>query len=65
VLAATSEGSPGATIPPTIADHLRLHAIAAARATLSHLRSHGEIGDDAFHTIEEELDRLELSAERP
>jgi monovalent cation/hydrogen antiporter len=37
-------------------------AMAAQRRRLSALRSDGTIGDDAFHRIEEELDRAELSA---
>jgi CPA1 family monovalent cation:H+ antiporter len=48
------------------ADALRRRAIAAARAAVSSLRRRGEIGDDAFHRIEEQLDWNELSAgERP
>jgi hypothetical protein len=35
----------------------------ATRRRLSALRADGTIGDDAFHKIEEELDRAELSAE--
>ena len=35
----------------------------AERRRLSELRSDGTIGDDAFHKIEEELDRAELSVE--
>jgi CPA1 family monovalent cation:H+ antiporter len=38
-------------------------AMAAERRRLSALRADGTIGDDAFHKIEEELDRAELSAE--
>ena len=38
-------------------------AMAAERRRLSALRSDGTIGDDAFHKVEEELDRAELSAE--
>jgi CPA1 family monovalent cation:H+ antiporter len=44
------------------ADALRRRAIAAARAAVSRLRRHGEIGDDAFHRLEEQLDWSELSA---
>jgi len=29
------------------------------------LRAEGTIGDDAFHRVEEELDRAELSADGP
>ena len=38
-------------------------ARAAERRRLSALRTDGTIGDDAFHKVEEELDRAELSAE--
>jgi len=44
------------------ADELRRRAIAAARAAVSRLRQRGEIGDDAFHRLEEQLDWSELSA---
>lgn len=43
------------------ADDLRRRAIAAARAAVSTLRRRGEIGDDAFHRLEEQLDWNELS----
>jgi CPA1 family monovalent cation:H+ antiporter len=38
-------------------------AMAAERSRLTALRSDGTIGDDAFHRVEEELDRAELSAD--
>jgi CPA1 family monovalent cation:H+ antiporter len=41
---------------------LRILAVDAARRALLDMRSGGEIGDDAFHRLEEEFDRLELSA---
>jgi monovalent cation/hydrogen antiporter len=41
---------------------LRLSAVRAARRALLAMRANGEIGDDAFHRLEEEIDRLELSA---
>jgi len=44
------------------ADALRRRAIAAARAAVSSLRRSGEIGDDAFHRVEEQLDWKELGA---
>ncbi|WGD53431.1 cation:proton antiporter [Bradyrhizobium sp. CB1650] len=44
------------------ADPLRLRAIEAARKSIFDLRATEVIGDDAFHRIEEELDRAELSA---
>ncbi|MEH2512097.1 Na+/H+ antiporter [Nitrobacteraceae bacterium AZCC 1564] len=44
------------------ADPLRRQAISAARRVLFEMRSSGEIGDDAFHRLEEEFDWAELSA---
>jgi CPA1 family monovalent cation:H+ antiporter len=44
------------------ADPLRRQAIRAARTALVAMRSSGEIGDDAFHRLEEELDWAELNA---
>ena len=45
------------------ADPLRRRAIDAARRSILALRGSEAIGDDAFHTLEEELDRAELSAQ--
>jgi len=45
------------------ADPLRRRAIRAARNAILALRESEEIGDDAFHQLEEELDRAELSAQ--
>jgi CPA1 family monovalent cation:H+ antiporter len=45
------------------ADPLRRRAIAAARRAILALRESEEIGDDAFHRLEEEFDRAELSAQ--
>ena len=44
------------------ADPLRRRAIHAARQSILKLRQSEEIGDDAFHQLEEELDWAELSA---
>jgi CPA1 family monovalent cation:H+ antiporter len=44
-------------------DDLRRRAVFAAREAVSKLRSEGRIGDEAFHLLEEELDRTELSVE--
>jgi CPA1 family monovalent cation:H+ antiporter len=44
------------------ADPLRRRAISAARRTVFAMRQSGEIGDDAFHRLEEEFDLAELSA---
>jgi Na+/H+ antiporter len=40
------------------------HAIEAERKVLADLRHSGEIGDDAFHILEEELDWAEVTARR-
>ncbi|NOJ40169.1 cation:proton antiporter [Bradyrhizobium australiense] len=45
------------------ADPLRRRAIRAARQSILKLRQSEEIGDDAFHQLEEELDWAELSAQ--
>src|SRR5262249_7814085 len=41
---------------------LRITAVNAPRQTLLQMRSSAAIGEDAFHQLEEEIDRLELSA---
>lgn len=46
----------------TAQNRLRRDALAAARDKALELRRDGTIGDDAFHRLEEELDRLELGA---
>ena len=43
-------------------DELRLRAIAAQRAALHRLRERGEIGEEAFHRIQEGLHWSELDA---
>ena len=45
------------------ADPLRRRAIGAARQSILTLRRSEQISDDAFHMVEEELDRAELSAQ--
>jgi monovalent cation/hydrogen antiporter len=45
------------------ADPLRRRALATARRCILRLRETEEIGDDAFHQLEEEFDRAELSAQ--
>jgi len=44
-------------------DSLRLLAIAAERRLLANWREQGRIFDDAYHLLEDELDRAELHAE--
>jgi monovalent cation/hydrogen antiporter len=41
---------------------IRLDAIRAARDTIIAMRGDGEIGDDAFHCLEQELDWLEMTS---
>jgi monovalent cation/hydrogen antiporter len=43
------------------ADNLRLRTVTAARQVVLAMRNSGDIGDTAFHRLEEEIDRLELS----
>jgi monovalent cation/hydrogen antiporter len=43
---------------------IQRRAIAAERRALDELRSRGDIGDDAFHQIEQELDWAEVYVER-
>jgi hypothetical protein len=59
LLHAESEPGGGVATSELPAYPLRLRAIAAAREALLRMRSVEEIGDDAFHQIEEELDRAE------
>jgi CPA1 family monovalent cation:H+ antiporter len=42
-------------------NHLRARIVGAQRSALVKLRDTAEIGDDAFHNIEEYLDRLEIN----
>jgi CPA1 family monovalent cation:H+ antiporter len=49
---------------PLASDPLRRRAVTAARARVVELRERAEIGDDAYHLLEEELDRFELSVGR-
>jgi monovalent cation/hydrogen antiporter len=57
------EGDRGVSSSELPADPLRRRAIAAARRAILALREAEEIGDDAFHRLEEELDWAELSAQ--
>src|SRR6266704_3636366 len=60
-----AEGDPdrGVATGELPADPLRRRAIGAARRSLLGLRQSEEIGDDAFHRLEEEFDWAELSAQ--
>lgn len=44
-------------------DVLRARILSAQRDSLLEMRARGEIGDDAFHRVEERLDRAEVSVE--
>jgi CPA1 family monovalent cation:H+ antiporter len=63
LLRAESDPDCGLTSRELPADPLRRRAVAAARQALLQLRRTEAIGDDAFHLVEEELDRAELSVE--
>src|SRR5690349_965360 len=63
LLRAKSDPSGGIALAGLPADPLRRRAIAAARRSILRLRRSEEIGDDAFHLLEEEFDRVELSAQ--
>ena len=63
LLRAESDPDGGVTSGELPADPLRRRAIAAARQSILKLRRSEEIGDDAFHQLEEEFDRAELSAQ--
>jgi CPA1 family monovalent cation:H+ antiporter len=43
-------------------DRLRLRAVSHQRQALEQLRIRGEIGDEAYHRVEEEIDWAELDA---
>jgi Na+/H+ antiporter len=63
-LLAQAEGSDGTSFEGPL-DSLRLRGIAVARRTTYELRISGEIGDDAYHMLEEEFDWAEMSAGAP
>jgi hypothetical protein len=65
LLQRASDGARGEVQGELPADPLRRRAIAAARQTAFAMRRHGEIGDDTYHRLEEELDFAELSAGSP
>jgi Na+/H+ antiporter len=59
-----AKGDPDGVVSGELpADPLRRRAIAAARRSILALRNSEEIGDDAFHRLEEEFDWAELSAQ--
>jgi monovalent cation/hydrogen antiporter len=60
---ATAEAQTGTNTGSALA-LIQSRAIAAERRSLDQLRSRGDIGDDAFHRLEEELDWAEVYALR-
>jgi len=62
LMQADDDPNSGVTSGELPADPLRRRAIEAARKSIFDLRASEVIGDDAFHRLEEELDRAELSA---
>ena len=63
LLRAESDPDGGLSSSELPADPLRRRAIAAARRSILALRQSEDIGDEAFHMLEEELDWAELSAQ--
>jgi CPA1 family monovalent cation:H+ antiporter len=62
--ALASDNNPAAARSAERSADLHLQAVDAARQALLHLRTTDEIGDDAFHAVEEQLDRLEATLGR-
>jgi Na+/H+ antiporter len=60
--AARAASSGGPAGPMTQYDNLRMLAIAAERRLLAEWRRRGQIFDDTYHLLEDELDRAELNA---
>jgi NhaP-type Na+/H+ or K+/H+ antiporter len=61
-LAAERDASESSARPVTSYDRARLEAVAAARQFLNEQRHKGQIFDDTYHRLEDELDRVELHA---
>jgi CPA1 family monovalent cation:H+ antiporter len=57
---AVRAGNVGRAQPDTEYDKMRRRAIAAERQLLADWRRRGRIQDDAYHLLEDELDRAEL-----
>ena len=56
-----ANGDGGELAEGALEDDLRLRAVRAAREAVLAMRQSGDIGDNAFHRLEEQIDRLELS----
>jgi monovalent cation/hydrogen antiporter len=63
--AAARAGNVDRASPVTSYNNLRMKAIAAERRLLNEWRRLGRIQDDAYHLLEDELDRAELHAAPP
>ena len=59
---ACRDGNRNRLQPITDYDDLRMRAIAVERQLLAEWRRAGHIQDDAYHLLEDELDRAELHA---
>jgi hypothetical protein len=57
-----ANGAVGDPASGASANSLRLRKANRARQAVLAMRRSGEIGDVAFHRLEEELDRMEMSA---
>jgi hypothetical protein len=57
-----SPRGPRAGVSPA---HLHRLALRAAREAVVDMRASDAIGDDAFHAVEEQLDRLEVTIDGP
>jgi hypothetical protein len=53
-------GAEGAGVPGLTHDEIHRRAVDAARRVIIDMRARDEIGDDAFHRLEEELDWVEM-----
>jgi monovalent cation/hydrogen antiporter len=63
-LAAASADAEAGSIQPSNHSDIHSNALHAARQAVLAMRASDEIGDDAFHQIEEELDWLEMAGGR-
>ena len=59
-LSHAAEGEKRTDVPGSSHEEIHERALAAARQTVLEMRDRDEIGDDAFHRLEEQLDWVEL-----